>query len=138
MAHFAEIDDNNIVKRVLVVSNDITYDANGVEREELGKAYLNNLYGGNWVQTSINKNFRKNYAGVGHTYDSLLDAFIPPQPFPSWILNTEKYQWDPPIINPGDPKRIKTWEWREEQQFWEETTPPAPVQLIEIIRDDGQ
>jgi len=138
MAHFAEIDDNNIVKRVLVVSNDITYDADGVEREELGKAYLNNLHGGNWVQTSINRKLRKNFAGIGYKYDSILNAFIPPQPFPSWTFNAVTGEWDPPVEKPGDPKHIRTWEWREEKQIWEETTPPPPVQFIVIDRNDGQ
>lgn len=137
MAHFAELDENNIVKRVLVVSNDITYDSTGIEREELGKQYLQNLHGGVWVQTSINKNFRKNFAGVGFLYDSVKDAFVPPKPYPSWLLNETTFNWDPPVEKPGDPKHIRTWEWREDEQFWEETTPPVSERLITIDRDDG-
>lgn len=137
MAHFAEIDENNVVKRVLVVSNEITYDAEGIEKEDLGKNHLQNQLGGNWVQTSINNNIRKNFAGIGYVYDSVKDAFIPPQPFPSWTLNNETCQWEPPIEKPGDPKHIRTWEWREEQQIWEETTPPAEPVLIQIVREDG-
>lgn len=138
MAHFAEIDDNNIVKRVVVVSNNITYDENGVEHEELGIHHLQNQLGGSWVQTSINKTFRKNFAGIGYLYDSVKDAFIPPKPFPSWLLNEVSFTWDPPTPSPSDPERIRTWEWREEQLIWEETTPPPPIQYVLIDRDDGQ
>lgn len=137
MAHFAELDENNVVKRVVVVSNDITYDGNGIEREELGIQYLQNQFGGNWVQTSINNNFRKNFAGIGYLYDSVKNAFIPPKPFPSWSLDEVTSTWVPPLPKPEDPKHVRTWEWREEQQFWEETTPPPPIQFILIDRDDS-
>jgi len=82
MAHFAELDDNNIVLRVTVVHNDVLKDENGVEQESLGLKHLEHL-GGRWVQTSYNSSFRKNFAGIGFLYDPILDAFIPPKPLPT-------------------------------------------------------
>ena len=79
MAHFAEIDSNNVVLRVVVVDNKDTADANGVEKEHIGAAYLERMLGGTWKQTSYNGNFRKHYAGIGYTYDPVLDEFVPPQ-----------------------------------------------------------
>ena len=93
MAHFAEIDENGVVLRVIVVGNKDTADANGVEKEHIGAAFCERLFGGTWKQTSYNGNFRKNYAGIGYTYDSDRDAFIPPKPFASWILNELTAQW---------------------------------------------
>jgi hypothetical protein len=130
MAHFAELDNNNIVLRVIVVNDKDTQDESGVEVEAIGKEFLTNTLGGNWVQTSINNKIRKRFACVGHIYDSIKDVFIPPQPFPSWTLNTVTHAWDPPIQKPEDHKHIRTWEWREEQQIWEETTPVSPVKFI--------
>lgn len=79
MAHFAELDSNNVVLRVVVVDNKDTADAQGVEKEHIGAAYLERLLGGRWVQTSYNGKFRKHYAGIGYTYDPALDEFVPPQ-----------------------------------------------------------
>lgn len=79
MAHFAELDSNNVVLRVVVVDNKDTADAQGVEKEHIGAAYLERLLGGTWKQTSYNGNFRKHYAGIGYTYDPALDEFVPPQ-----------------------------------------------------------
>jgi hypothetical protein len=79
MAYFAELDSNNVVLRVVVVDNKDTADAQGVEKEHIGAAYLERLLGGRWVQTSYNANFRKHYAGIGYTYDSALDEFVPPK-----------------------------------------------------------
>jgi len=129
MAHFAEIDENNIVLRVLVAPD---------EQEDRGQEFLAedlNL-GGRWKKTSFNtyggihknpetnepsadqtKSFRKNYAGIGFTFDEERDAFIPPKPFPSWILNEDTCWWEPPIPMPNDGG---TWIWNEEQQQWEE------------------
>ena len=118
MAHFAELDENNVVKRVIVVANKDTADANGVEKEHIGAAYLERLLGGTWVQTSYNGSIRKNYAGIGYTYDTALDAFVPPQPYPSWILNPNTAQWEPPVPMPTDGKRYK---WDEATQSWIET-----------------
>lgn len=77
MSHFAELDENNVVLRVIVVNNTELLDANGVEQETLGQAFCTNLFGGNWKQTSYNGNIRKRYAGVGFTYDPTLDEFVP-------------------------------------------------------------
>lgn len=94
MAHFAELDENNIVKQVIVVHNNELLD-NGIESEDKGIAFCQSLFGGNWKQTSYNGNFRKNYAGIGFTWDEEIDAFIPPKPEEgSWILNEETCQWE--------------------------------------------
>lgn len=79
MAHFAELDSNNVVLRVVVVANKDTADANGVEKEHIGAAFLEKLLGGTWKQTSYNGNFRRNFAGVGYTYNPTTDEFEPPQ-----------------------------------------------------------
>jgi hypothetical protein len=93
MAHFAEIDDNGIVMRVIVVSNDkILVD--GIESEQKGIDFCKRIFGGgNWVQTSYNSNFRYNFASIGFTYDSEKDAFIPPKPSDKYILDTNNFQW---------------------------------------------
>ena len=96
MAHFAELDENNIVLRVVVVDNRDTSDANGVEKEHIGAAHCEKLLGGTWKKTSYNNNFRKRYAGIGMTYDEALDAFIPPKPGEGYTLNSETADWDPP------------------------------------------
>ena len=128
MAHFAELDENNIVIRVLVVPN---------EQEHRGQEFLAedlNL-GGRWIQTSYNTNggiyynpetnepaedqsraYRKNYAAIGYVYDEQIDAFIPPKPYPSWVLNEESCFWQAPIPEPetGGP-----WNWNEDIQNWD-------------------
>ena len=117
MAHFAELDENNKVLRVLVVSND-TIIVDGVENEQLGIDFLNDLYpdSGTWVQTSYNANIRKNYAGKGFQYDADLDAFIPPKRYPSWVLDTDRCIWVPPIDYPDS----GSYEWNEETQTWDQ------------------
>tara|TARA_Y100000310_G_scaffold184059_1_gene184202 strand:- start:421 stop:837 length:417 start_codon:yes stop_codon:yes gene_type:complete len=125
MAHFAEINEEGIVQRVLVVSNErITQD--GEEVEELGIAYLQKMFPDtNWVQTSYNGNFRGRYAGRDSRYDAELDGFITPQPSPSWTLNKETFAWEPPIPMPeqeaevGDEGFIH-YVWDEENQSWVE------------------
>jgi hypothetical protein len=97
MAHFAELDENNVVKRVIVVSNADTSDANGVEKEHIGAAFCERLLGGTWKKTSYNGNIRKRYAGIGMTYNAELDAFIPEKPCDGYTLNTETADWDPPV-----------------------------------------
>ena len=102
MAHFARLDENNVVIRVHVVHNDvITKD--GKEDEALGVAFLTKLHGaGTYVQTSYNNNFRKNYAGKGMIYDAVRDAFYPPtSPYASWTLDEETLVWNPPKPLPG-------------------------------------
>jgi hypothetical protein len=98
MAHFAELDSNSIVTRVLVVDNNRLTLPNGTEDESLGTSFLQSLFGPEttWKQTSYNGNFRKNYAGVGFTYDPVRDGFIPPMPADGqdWILNEDTLQWE--------------------------------------------
>ena len=123
MAHFAEIDSNNVVLRVIVVGNKDTADASGVEKEHIGAAFCERLFGGNWKQTSYNGNKRKNYAGIGYTFDAGRDAFIPPKPFNSWVLVEETCQWKAPVDMPADagtgepPKR---YSWDEATTSWVE------------------
>jgi hypothetical protein len=118
MAHWAELDENNVVLRVLVGDND---DPNGDE----GYQWLLDTLGGTWVQTSYNANlngFRKNFAGIGYTYDEDLDAFIAPKPFDSWILNEETAQWETPVPYPTDGL---VYNWDEESVSWVEVEPPV-------------
>lgn len=94
MAHFAQLDESNIVTQVIVVHNNELLD-NGVESEAKGVAFCQSLLGGNWVQTSYNGNIRKNYAGIGYTYDQTRDAFIPPKPEEgNWVLNEDTCKWE--------------------------------------------
>ena len=112
MAHFAKLGAGNIVEKVEVVSNDIA------TTEQAGVDFLNNLYGTRdvWKQTSYNNNIRKNYAGIGYTYDQTRDAFIPPKPFNSWVLNESTCLWEAPIVKPDDNNNYK---WNEENQSWD-------------------
>ena len=119
MAHFAQIDENNIVQQVIVVANEDTTDENGTEVESIGAEFCTNLLGGTWVQTSYNANMRKNYAGIGFTYDSMRDAFIPPQPYPSWLLVEETCQWEAPVPYP-DPTEVALYDWDEDALNWVE------------------
>jgi hypothetical protein len=121
MAHFAEINPVDIVQRVVVVANEEITDAEGNEVESLGIAFCQKLFGGNWLQTSYHGNIRKNYAGIGYTYDVGIDAFVPPKPYPSWVLNTETAQWEAPIPYPNDGK---VYCWNEETQSWVEVLAP--------------
>lgn len=109
MAHFAEIGEDNVVLRVIVVADKDTSDAEGNEVESIGADFCRNLLGGTWKKTSYNANMRKNYAGIGFTYDSQRDAFIPPKPFPSWILNEETCRWESPVPFPSD-GGLYTWD----------------------------
>ena len=118
MAHFAQLDENNVVTQVIVVANEELME-DGVESEAKGIAFCQSLFGGNWKQTSYNSNIRKNYAGVGFTYQEDFDAFVPLQPYPSWTLNTDTARWDSPVAMPIDDK---IYSWNEEQQQWIEVT----------------
>ena len=117
MAHFCQLNDENLVTQVIVVANQDTADKDGVENEAIGAEFCTNLLGGRWKQTSYNGNIRKNYAGIGYKYDATLDAFIPPQPFESWTLNEEIAQWEAPTPYPDDGKR---YSWDEETTSWVE------------------
>lgn len=108
MAHFAQLDENGIVLQVLVTDNDYPNE---------GYDWLVDTFGGTWVQTSYNATIRKNFAAIGFTYDSDLDAFIPPQPFASWTLDEETCQWQAPVAYPTDGKN---YTWDEETQNWKE------------------
>jgi len=124
MAHFAKIGLNNIVTDVLVVANRETMDSNGVEHESIGVEFLKNLTGHEtWIQTSYNGNIRKNYAGIGYTYDSQRDAFIPPQPYPSWTLVEETCQWTAPVAMPTDEKK---YSWDEATTNWIQVNEETP------------
>jgi hypothetical protein len=110
MSHFAEVDESNRVIRVLVGDNNLPNEGHDWFVENLG---------GRWVQTSYSASFRKNYAGIGYTYDEELDAFIPPKPFDSWVLDEETCQWQSPIARPDDEL---FYSWNESELTWEETT----------------
>ena len=108
MAHFAEIDENNVVQRVLVVDNSLEHRGADFLANDLG-------LGGNWIQTSYNNNFRKQFAGIGFTYNSQVDVFIAPQPYSSWSLD-ENFDWQPPTPRPSE----GLWNWDESTLSWVE------------------
>ena len=113
MAHFAKLGKGNIVESVVVVSNDVATD------EQAGVEFLKNLYNdqnAQWIQTSYNNNIRKNYAGIDFFYDKAKDAFIPPKPYNSWVLNETTCQWEAPTAYPDDDKR---YIWNEETKSWD-------------------
>jgi hypothetical protein len=112
MAHFAQL-NGDTVAQVIVVANEELME-NGVESETKGIAFCQSLFGGEWKQTSYNGNFRKNYAGIGFTYDAQRDAFIPQKPYPSWVLNEATCQWDAPTPMPTDGR----YEWNETNLSW--------------------
>lgn len=137
MAHFAELDSNNVVKRVIVVSDQDTSDQTGVEKEAIGVAFCKSLFGEHtiWKQTSYNAKFRKRYAGKGMTYREDLDAFIPQQPFPSWSLNEQDAKWEPPVLPAEltqeqiDNGEYYYWDentYNESGNGWILFTPPVP------------
>jgi hypothetical protein len=115
LAHFVRL-ENGIVVQGIVVNNAELLDENGVENESKGIVFCSNLLGGTWKQTSYNARIRKNYAGIGYTYDETLDAFIPPKPFASWVLDTDKAQWKAPIDYPTEEGRFS---WNEETKSWD-------------------
>jgi hypothetical protein len=116
MAHFAKLDQNNNVLAVHVVVNDVI-TINGNESEQLGIDFLTELHGHSlWKQTSYNAKIRKNYAGIGFTYDNIRDAFIPPKPFESWVLNENTCQWQAPTSMPM--VEGKQYYWSENSLSW--------------------
>ena len=129
MAHFAELHNNNIVKRVVVVGNDVTTAAGPLGANDMhvdGETWCVNFFkGGTWKQTSYNNNFRKQYAGKGYTFDSAKDKFISPQPYASWALDGND-DWKSPVTYPTDTtdKRIS---WDEAGQKWTATDNSDPV-----------
>lgn len=120
MAHFAQLDDDNKVTQVIVVNNTELLDENSQESESRGVVFCQTLFPGTrWIQTSYNGNIRKNYAGVGYTYDEARDAFISPRPFASWTLDEATCQWTAPVPCPQD-DRLYTWD--EATLSWQEIT----------------
>ena len=127
MAHFTKLDQDNKVITVNALSNKVML-VDGVENEQKGVDFLNNLFNtnDNWKQTSYNTlggvhslggtPFRKNYAGIGYTYDAGRDAFIPPQSFNSWTLNEDTCRWEAPVAYPDDGKAYR---WNEETTSWD-------------------
>jgi len=117
MAHFAKLNESNVVIEVNAVHNNELLDENGQESEAKGIQFLTEWSGGysNWKQTSYNGSIRKNYAGIGYTYDAQRDAFIPPQTFSSWVLNEQTCLWDSPTPMPTDGKM---YQWDEPTQSW--------------------
>jgi len=135
MAYFAKLNSKNIVETVISINNAVITDSNGIEQEQLGVDFINQLYKTNdvWKKTSYNtrggkyfnsdntlgdqsKSFRKNYAGIGYTYDSNRDAFIAPKPYNSWTLNEQTCNWEAPVARPNDGNMYK---WNEEILNWE-------------------
>lgn len=121
MAHFAKLNDQNIVIDVNVVNNETINNLPFPDSEAVGVSFLTEWSGGysNWKQTSYNNNFRKRFAGLGHTYDASLDAFITPSPFSGWMLNLDTCEWEAPIPYPTDGNQ---YYWNEETQQWVEFT----------------
>jgi hypothetical protein len=114
MAHFTELDENNKVIQVIVVNNNELLDENGNESEQKGIDFCVNLFGGNWIQTSYNGNFRQRYAGIGSVFITDANLFTEPQPYPSWSLDTN-YKWQPPVSKPTDGKN---YYWDEAILNW--------------------
>ena len=129
MAHFAELDSNNIVTRVVVVGNDVTTAAGPLGENDMhvdGQTWCVNFFkGGTWKQTSYNGNFRKQYAGKGYTFDAAKNKFISPQPFTSWALDGND-DWQAPVTYPTDTTE-KQISWDEENQKWTATDYSDPV-----------
>jgi len=114
MAYFAQLDNSNIVTQVIAVNNDVIDNLPYPESNPVGIEFCQSLYGADtiWKQTSYNNNFRGTYAGIGYTYDPVLDVFIAPQPYPSWLLNSETHLWESPTPMPIDGQIY----------FWDEST----------------
>jgi hypothetical protein len=126
MAHFAELDENNVVLQVIVVHNNELLDDEGQENEAKGIEFCNSLFGHtNWVQTSYNNSMRKQFAGTGSTYDSENDVFILPQPYSSWTLD-DNFDWQPPTPMPEDDN---IYSWNEDTQSWD---------LVEPVTDETE
>lgn len=119
MAHFAQLNNDNIVQQVIVISNDVCGEPtlDFPDTEAAGRAFIANTLklGGTWKQTSYSGSIRKNYAGIGYTYDAARDAFIAPKPFPSWTLNESTCRWEAPVPYPTDGER---YSWDEDTTSW--------------------
>ena len=125
MAHFAQLDENNIVLQIIVVNNNELLNENGVESKQKGIDFCTSLFGGVWVQTSYNTfggvhvnggtPLNKNYAGIDYSWDGT--GFAAPQPYPSWTLDKETYLWTAPVAMPTDGK---PYSWNEDSKSWDE------------------
>jgi len=125
MAHFAKLDGDNKVLQIVVIDNDEIKDGDGNESEAIGITACQTYFdGGTWIQTSYNNNMRGLYAGVGYTYDTSRDIFIPPQEFPSWSFNVATFLWEAPVALPADEgwnsdmTQFVFYEWDEDLQQW--------------------
>ena len=118
MAYFAKLGTGNIIETVISINNSVITDSNGIEQEQLGVDFINKLYNTRdvWKQTSYNRTFRKNYAGVGYQYDQQRDAFIAPKPFNSWLLNETTCRWEAPVAMPINDNR---YTWNESTLTWD-------------------
>ncbi len=118
MAYFAKLGTGNIIEQVISINNSVITDSNGIEQEQLGVDFINKLYNTRdvWKQTSYNRTFRKNYAGIGYQYDQTRDAFIAPKPFNSWILNEDTCRWEAPVAYPQDDNEYR---WNEQTKSWD-------------------
>jgi hypothetical protein len=123
MAYFAQLDVNKVVLQVISVANEVLLDGQSVEQESIGIAFCKQLYGEDtqWLQTSFNNRIRGVFASIDYTYDVALDRFIPPQPYPSWVLNAD-YNWESPVPYPTDGK---VYVWDEATVSYVEITQPT-------------
>ena len=112
MAHFAKLNNSKVEQVIVVHNNELL--VNGVETESKGAQFCHDLLGGEWIQTSYNNNIRKQYAGIGYTYDHVRDEFICPQPYPSWTLD-ENNDWQPPTPMPSNGRDYR---WNEAELKW--------------------
>jgi hypothetical protein len=122
MAYFAKLGTGNIIEQVISINNSVITDNNGIEQEQLGNDFINKLYNTRdvWKQTSYNNNIRKNFAGIGYQYDQTRDAFIPPKPYNSWILNENTCQWEAPVAEPTtELEDNQYYSWNESIINWE-------------------
>jgi hypothetical protein len=134
MAHFAKIDNySGTVQNVIVIGNKDCGGGDFPDSETPGQEFIRDVLGleGTWLQTSYNGNFRRRYAGVGYKYDTERDAFLPPKPYPSWVLNENTLTWDPPIPHP-DPQEGVLYEWDESTLSWREIIIPSTLPLSEV------
>jgi hypothetical protein len=128
MAHFAKLDENNVVTQVIVVDNkDIIDPHTGQEDEIYGIAFCKKLLGGNWKQTSYNNSMRVRYAGIGYSYNAALDAFVPPQPFASWTLDNDTADWVSPLgaapeLTEAEAEAMSFYRWDEDAYQADNTT----------------
>jgi hypothetical protein len=129
MAHFAQLNDDNFVINVIVVSNDYAPDPSPENSEQRGIEFIEELsknnesLKGRWVQTSYNSSFRNKYAAIGDVYNEEFDVFIAPRPYPSWILDTDSYAWESPVPRPPKPEEPYRWRWNEDIENWEKYQP---------------